>query len=238
MTTLKAQRAAEVLANRHTSFAKRVATLTGHVGESVSVRAMRLAFESGTSADEFAAQIAAREPVGRALHTQKAEAIKAAAMDAAAVIGNVQLELEKAGWDINAAAPYPAYRELYQPDYKTKKAKHYLFGSLTENGLDGYQSSREGQPYIVKMRDEAIDRFIRQAEQGAALQYDMFICKMVKKIGAGAVDAEITGDHIWGYSFLTVTLKDGTTERWKTQQIWNYSVHGLRFPQWPSRKVK
>jgi hypothetical protein len=51
-------------------------------------------------------------------------------------------------------------------------------------------------------------------------------------------DASITGTHIWGHSVLTVTLPNGTVERWKTQQIVNQSKLGLLFNQWPSRKMK
>lgn len=236
MTTLKAQRAAQVLANRKTAFAKRLATLTGHVAGRVSQKEIDHAVAEGWSADQFAAVIAAQEPVGAALHTQKTEAIKAAAIDAATTIGSIQLRLEQAGWDINAVAPHAG--SVWDHDYREKRARRNFVESLTADVKDGYHRYAKGEPRIVRMSDEGIERFIRHAEEDAALQYDAFICKMVRKIGEGAVDAEIEGNHIWSWSILVVTLADGTTERWKTQQIWNTSIHGLRFPQWPSRKLK
>jgi hypothetical protein len=236
MTTLKAQRAAEVLANRHINFGKRVATLTGHVASRTPAIEMAIALNDGKTADQFAAEIAAREPVGAALHPQKIEAVKAAAMDAAVTVGAIQLKLEQAGWDLNVLVPEP--KSVWDRDYKAIRAKRNLIESLTERADGSYSYARRGQPDIRKMDPKGIARFIERAEQDAALQYDAFICKMVKKIGEGAVTARIEGEHIWGYSFLTVTLKDGSSERWKTQQIINTSIHGLRFPQWPSRKVK
>jgi hypothetical protein len=157
-------------------------------------------------------------------------------MDAAVTVGAIQLKLEQAGWDLNVLVPEP--KSVWARDYKAIRAKRNLIESLTERADGSYSYARRGQPDIRKMSDEGIDRFIRHAEQDAALQYDAFICKMVKKVGPLAVDASIKGDHIWSYSLLTVTLEDGTVETWKTQQIWNTSIHGLRFPQWPSRKVK
>ncbi len=87
------------------------------------------------------------------------------------------------------------------------------------------------------MDQNGIDRFISNSEQDAALQYDAFICKMVAKVG-DVTDATLQGDHVWSHSILTVTLPDGSQQRWKTQQIVNYSVYGTPYLQWPSRIVK
>jgi hypothetical protein len=234
--TQKEIKAAEVLANRQLAFAKKVRTLTGHVASRIPAVELARAFNSGKTADVFAAEIAAREPVGKALHSQKAEAVKAAAADAAVTVGYVQKKLEDAGWDRNAVVSYPSH---YEHDHKAKRAEYHLFCGLSKaDPALGYQSYTSKGRYIVVMNEEAIARFIQQAEEAAAIQYDAFICKMVSKVGPDVADAAIKGDHVWSYSILTVTLKDGTEQRWKTQQITNYSVHGTRFPQWPSRIVK
>lgn len=236
MTTItkKAAKAAEVLANQKLAYAKKVRALTGHVLNRLPADALLVAFDAGISADEYAAQIASHEPVGRALHPQKADAVQSAAADAAVTIGKVRAELEAAGWDIEVAAPYPSSLRESRETYKKKAARRSLFSTLTRP----VGTPRHGQPKIVEMSEQGAIRFINAAEEMAAAQYDQFICKMVSKVGPDVADATIVGDHIWAHSVLTVTLLDGTVQRWQTQQIWNYSVHGLRFPQWPSRIVK
>ena len=107
--------------------------------------------------------------------------------------------------------------------------------SLTTKATEGYRL--RGEPNLVKLSDEGCSRFIEQSAQDAALQYDAFICKLVSKVGE-IVDASIEGDHVWGWSILTVTKADGSKENWKTQQIRNYSVYGTPYLQWPTRIVK
>lgn len=233
-------------ANKREAFAKRVNGLLGHASARVSKSHLDTAFgnavfanvDLGPAADAFAAAIAAKEPVGRALHQQKAAAVAYAREDAQKVIDRVAKELEAAGWDINVAAPYPNSRRDGQSAYKQKRAKYGLFQSLTENAEKdvGYRYDRNA-PKIVKLSDDGCARFIEQSAQDAALQYDAFICKLVSKVGE-IVDASIEGDHVWGWSILTVTKADGSKENWKTQQIRNYSVYGTPYLQWPTRIVK
>lgn len=233
--TKKDQKAAEVLANRKLAFAKKLGALTGHVAARIPAREIATAFDAGRTAEDFAAEIAAREPVGLALHPLKAEAVKAAAADAAVTVGHVQRKLEAAGWDIKVAAPRA--KSCWDRDYKTQNAYRALVSSLTESVKEGYHYPRPGEPEIVRMSEKGIIRFIAQAEENAALFYDAFIVKMVAKVGE-VTAATINGNHVWDHSILRVTLPTGEVQKWKTQQIWNYSVHGLRFPQWPSRVVK
>jgi hypothetical protein len=231
--TKKDQKAAEVLANRKVAFAKKAANLLGHVGGRIPAASITAAFNANMTAEEFAFTIASQEPVGLALHPLKAEAVKSAAADAAVTVGWV----EAAGWDINVAAPRPSSMRMGRTEYKAAQARRSLFSSVTESAVEGYHYPRPGEPVLVRMSDESIARFISNAERDAAGQYDAFICKMVAKVGE-VTDAQISGDHVWSYSTLFVTLPDGSTQKWRTQQIWNYSVYGLRYPQWPSRVVK
>lgn len=244
-TQTKAQiEAARVLENRRAAFAKRVRNLLGHVGQRTAQSLLDARFDAmspadqveyGPKADALAAELASVEPVGRALHPQKVDAVRSAREDAERVIERVRKELEAAGWNIDAVAPYPNSFRTGRDEYKRMSAKRSLFSSLTERQNPG--SYKREDEKLVKMSEDGIARFISNSEQDAALQYDAFICKMVSKVGDVA-DAEIAGEHVWSHSILTVTKQDGSVERWKTQQIVNYSVYGRPYLQWPSRKVK
>jgi len=84
---------------------------------------------------------------------------------------------------------------------------------------------------------EGIDKFLDDAAAMASAQYDEFICKLIRKVGP-CTAATLQGSHVWGYSTLTCSLVDGTTQAWRTQQIVNVSKLGKVFNQWPSRQVK
>lgn len=229
--TKAAEKAAAVRANKLEAFGKKVRSLLGHV--TLANATILEAFESGTTADAFAAEVAAREPVGNAVHARKEAAVNHAEKAVRARIEKTLNELEAAGWDRNAYAPYPRYNQ-YGPEADAAKAKHNWVHSLTSNGSGSYRS---GQPDIAQRDERGIERQVQFARETTALQYDAFICKMVKKVGP-CLAAQLTGDHIWGHSFLTVMKPGGSTERWKTQQIVNYSVLGNAYYQWPSRIVK
>jgi hypothetical protein len=216
------------------AFARKVRTLLGHV--SVDNSTLRAAFDAGKEAEPYAAEVAAKEPVGAALHDKKADAVKSAGEDARVYVGKVREDLIKHGWDLNAAAPYPYREHGYQAD--AKKLKHNNYSRLTTSDpAKGYQSRRmNNDPHFVIMDDASIERFVEQAERAAAMYYDAFICKMVAKVGV-CDEAKCEGNHVWSHSILTVT-KGSTVERWKTQQIINVSKLGLHFPQWPSRLMK
>ena len=225
-----------IAANKLAAFERKVCTLTGHVMRRIPAKELHEAFAEGKEAEVFAAEIASREPVGRALHLGKADAVADAAKQARETVEKVRADLEANAWDIHAAAPYPYRGHGYAAEMARAKANRYQRLSKDDPALP-YQGSRPGEPRIVVMSDEGIASFVEGAERGAATYYDAFIVKMVAKVGE-AQDATIDGSHVWSHSILTVTLKDGTVERWKTQQIQNYSKLGFPFPQWPSRKLK
>lgn len=251
--TKAALKAAEVLENKRVAYVKRVRTLTGHlVGQRMDVGAALAAMEAGTTADAYAAQLAALEPVGKVIHPLKADAIKSAGDRARRIVANVTAKLVEAGWNIDTAAPRaPRSMSAWSHEYKAINAKRSLFQTLTEEDRDATSAwhaaapedqearreyFRAGRPEIVRMSERGIARFVEMAEQEAALQYDAFICKLVSKIG-DCDGAELTGSHVWAFSVLTVRKGD-TVERWKTQQIWNVSKLGNEFPQWPTRLLK
>jgi hypothetical protein len=94
------------------------------------------------------------------------------------------------------------------------------------------------KPQFVTINNEGIERIVSAARTDASAQYIAFVAKLIKKIGDDVVDANLSGSHVWGYSYLTITRASGSKECWKTQQILNVSVLGTVFNQWPTRKVK
>lgn len=250
MPTKAELKAAEVLANQRMAFEKKVRSLLGHVAVIGSrenrvkaadldrvFNALQYKGEYGPAAEAFAAEIASREPVGAAVHAQKADAVAFAEKHARAYVGRVAAKLREHDWDFEAAYPSPRGMSSWDPRYKAIQQERSNVHALVEQDPSkGYQSYGRA-PYVVVMSPRGVERFVDNARQSAALQYDMFICKMVAKIGP-AKSAELEGDHVWGHSFLNVELADGSRERWKTQQITNYTKYGDPYLQWPSRKVK
>lgn len=243
MTTKKAEKAAQVEENKRNAYLTKVRTLIGYVGERMNVSAAVAAYDAKKDALLYAAEIVALEPVGVAVWPQKAEAVKAATQYANQVITKNLAKLEAVKWDTAKLGIYPKYVSKYHVPldqyiaYERACAKHAAAHRFTEV-VEGDKYSHEDKPCIVQRDDERILRFVTQTEEQAANQYNAFVCQLVGKIGPNAASATLEGNHVWSYSTLTVTLKDGTIQRWKTQQITNCSVLGKYFPQWPTRLMK
>jgi len=240
--TKKAERAAQVAANRRAAYFKRVRTLIGHVlassaFERVTPAQLDAAIAAGKTADMFAAEVASREPVGKAVHPLKAQAVLAARKYAEEQIAEIKADLEKHGWDLNKAAPYPNSITTGRKQYIEMIGKYQLYSSVTQWAGNGIRRGGRGEPNPVEMSPEGCQRHTTRLEEIAAFNYDAFICKLVMKVGA-CKSANLHGDHVWQSSTLTVVLKDGTKQRWFTQQITNRSVLGKYFPQWPTRLMK
>ena len=145
------------------------------------------------------------------------------------VNANLQ-RLADVGWDVDLIAPYP---KAHNPNYKRCVSYRNFMISITTYTKP---TLRPGEPQLRKQSLIAEQRYVDSCKAAADAQYSAFIAKLNKKIGT-CDSADLTGDHVWGYSLLTVT-KAGVTEIWKTQQIVNVSVLHKVFNQWPSRKVK
>lgn len=235
--TKKAEKAAAVLANKLMAFNRRVTTLTGHVADRIPADERTAAFNANKTAEEFAAEVATREPVGAALFAAKAEAVEFAAEEARKEVAKVREQLIAGGWNLTEIAPHPARDIRYTTAGEKMAKKRAAFSDLTKaDPAKGYQRTAPGEPYIVVMDDDRVARHVERAASEAALYYDAFIVKMVAKVGE-CDGAAIQGSHVWSHSILTVT-KGATVERWKTQQIVNYSVYGRPYLQWPSRLLK
>lgn len=230
MTKAEAKRL-EVEANRRFAYDKKVRTLVGlTASRKLTAAQVTAAIEAGKTAEAFAAEVAALEPVGAAIYPLKAAAVARATQDAQKVVDRVAAELAEAG---GVLAPYPTRRAVSERDYERAMSKYRLWSVLTVGDKTSYRPS---DVQTGTMSENGAEWFIAQAQAQAAEQYDAFVCKLVNKIGDGATVATLDGSHVWGHSILTVT-KPGGVERWKTQQIVNYSKFGLPYNQWPSRKV-
>jgi len=229
--TKKAEKAAAVEANKFAAYAKKVRTLAGWV--KVSDGAIKTAYSINVTAEAFAVSYACQTAVGAAIWPLKLQAVQAAAKRARETIETMAEALKAAEWKIDAVAPRPDYRDA---NYRSKSMTRAHYESIFSVAYPRDYHSKE--PAIASRNGKLEVKYISDAEKDAAYQYDLFVMKLVAKIGPDAVSATLQGDHVWSYSVLTVTMKDETVQRWKTQQITNCSKLGLWFPQWPSRLMK
>jgi hypothetical protein len=188
-------------------------------------------------------------------------------------------ELEAHGMDIEKVAPFPHSR-MSRNDYVAKQGYYNFVHSFTRGvrvcyfckgekhrdddqvcsvcegaGIVESGSHTPGTPNIVQVRQDLVQMLLKRAREDASTQYDAFIAKLTKKVveslNGEPDEVELSGDHVWGYSFLKVqkhspkvTSGNGSMfwttliETWKTQQIINVSKLGTLYNQWPSRKVK
>lgn len=171
-------------------------------------------------------------PIEVAVAPLKETALVRAEKDAKNFVEKIFAKLAEVNNDMEMAYPYP--KDCWAPDYKKNLRLRATVSSL----IDHVKSSRRiNEPDFVVRNDVKVAAFVERAKEFAGIQYDEFVVKLVNKIGE-VTDASLDGDHVWGYSVLTVTKTDGTKEKWKTQQIVNVSKLGLLFNQWPSRKMK
>lgn len=173
-------------------------------------------------------------PVETAVAPMKSEAMDRAAKDAREMVARRIAKLEAANWDLSVVAPEPNSFRMGRNEYLSVKRERSSYLSFVRH-VDSWR--KRGEPETVRVDEPSVERFVTACVEGAAASYEMFVAKLVRKIGA-CETAELTGSHVWGYSILTVTKADGSKENWKTQQIVNVSKLGLLFNQWPSRKVK
>lgn len=175
-------------------------------------------------------------PVGKAAAPLLNDAMESAEKDAREYIDYLMPQIEAAGWDLNVVAPYPNSHSSKE-DYRKALAKRTIFSILTKPRAGSPSSYRRGEPQFREPCAEGVARFIENEKRDAAFNYEAFQYKLVDKIGE-CETATLDGNHVWSFSVLKVVKAGGVIENWKTQQIVNRSVYGLRFNQYPSRKVK
>ena len=195
-------------------------------------------------------------PISKAVEPQRRAAVQKARDDAQKVVDKIHSHLAEHDWDLNQAAPRPHWRD--QTSYQGQNAlrKHQLYQSVTthdgeRNDKLGYADRNKHQfvkavgsikihhPEKGKV-DRVIDngkKYVDEAESQAHAGYDAFIHKLHDKVGPHT-SAELTGNHVWGYSVLHIGHADGAKQKWKTQQIFKLSKLGKPHNQWPTRKIK
>lgn len=175
---------------------------------------------------------AQRSPIRQAVEPLIADAQKWAEQITREHIAKAEQQLAAADWDLEKVAPYPSSRNS-RADFMAGERRYRFFRAFTTSR----KSSRSmHDPNFCDPNPTAIEKIVKEAREDAAAKYEAFIAKLEQKVGAHT-SAKLEGNHVWGWSFLTVQTPTGV-QIWKTQQITNVSVLGLYFPQWPSRKVK
>ena len=166
------------------------------------------------------------------------EPIKQASIDAAIeatreVIANYKERLEAANWDLNVAFPRPSHNTS-RANYMAMKARHDFAYSLVR----AVKSSRRmNEPLLVEWCEEDVEYVVKTAAKDAALQYEAYVAKLIKKVGD--CDSAVMGfmNGVW-YDSNLVVIKNGTKEVWNTKCIVNRSVYGKVFNQFPTRLRK
>jgi len=169
-------------------------------------------------------------PIRTAVLPLKQAAQDRAEVEARKLIARMHAKLEAAQWDLNDAAPRPG---SWDRDYQEKMAVVARYNAVTSSYREDYMPRA---PRPVYIDEQKVERFVLDAREDAAAQYEAFIAKLEGKIGE-TLSAVLTGNHVWGYSFLTVQTAEGQ-QTWKTQMIVNCSKLGKLFNQFPTRKVK
>lgn len=173
-------------------------------------------------------------PIETAVAHLKEDAMKRAEDFARERIAKAIQQLEEVGMDRDLVAPYPSAMKEDRKSYAVKLGRYRFFCSITKT-VSGMHSFKD--PRIVTVEEDKIEKVVAETREMAAAQYDAFVAKLINKTGEGVISAELTGNHVWGYSKLRV-LKEGSEEIWKTQTIINVSKLGKVFNQFPTRKVK
>lgn len=173
-------------------------------------------------------------PIAQAVEPLRQAAIDKSAVFASKLIDQMMARLEAHGWNIKAAYPRPT-GTMDKFSYRLAQVQLQIAERLTtlDKTKHPFGTMRMGEPHYVVPNQLGAEKFIEEARADASAQYDLFIAKLEQKVGEHSA-ARLDGDHVWGFSILSVTTPNGV-QRWKTQQIVNTSSLGKVFNQWPTR---
>ena len=139
-----------------------------------------------------------------------------------------------AGTDLRTKYPYPNGR-MSRAEYR-KYDNAARFARMVLKQVERQFCGNYGDPEIVAgPNTEAIERMLTATAQATAAEFDAYVAKLEGEVGE-CDEASVEG-ALWNGSILTVR-KGKRVERWKTQQIVNWSGLGTAYNQWPTRKVK
>ena len=139
--------------------------------------------------------------------------------------------LAAVGWNIQQYAPR-AKSTMSREKYIQVSRFHDLVMSITRPS--------QSDSYLREPHPEAVKVMIAKVREQADANCTAYAAKLDFKTGGNAVRAKawtLTADP-WIESMLEITKPNGEVEHWRTQLIYNHSVYGLPFVQFPTRKVK
>lgn len=168
-------------------------------------------------------------PVAVAVEPLRAAAVERAKIEGRRIAGAY---LAKFAADPKLAQYPRGTGSMGKLEYNLVMSTYRIIQSLTTALKDAYRQ----EDRTVVADPAKVEIFVNDCGERAEKEYTAFVAKLEIKVGTCDA-AELTGDHVWGYSFLRVTKGSDVTV-WKTQQIVNVSVLGKCFNQWPTRKVK
>lgn len=214
----------------------------------------RLIAEKLAAADAAKAKYRAEvfsHPVAIAVEPLRAAAVIQAENEGYAYVARIEEALKNHGYDLNAIAPYPRSNMGKEAYRKASNKRNSIEMMTKEVDPDKYRyggwQAKYTNPLIVETCPERIVHYIKMCKDIAESQYEGFVYKLYRKLntpGASAVvsatldDNTLEHDILWSLSLLTVTRDDGSVEKWRTRMIFNTSIYGKVFPQWPTRIVK
>ena len=166
-----------------------------------------------------------------AVEPLRADAIARAEQRVRDWVARVEAQLAAVNNDMRAYAPFPSSAGS---DYKRKLAFRKAVESVVTYAA---AYARGGEPQIVSVNAEKVERFVRDARDEASASFDAYAEKLAGKVGT-IRSASICGATLWHGSTLTVETEAGEVQRWRTTQIVNVSVLGKLFNQWPTRRLK
>jgi len=171
-------------------------------------------------------------PIAQAVEPLRVAAQDRAMQFAAQRLDKLLAALGAVDWDLNKVAPIPK-TNISRAEYRQRAEERVLLLRVT---TPAWVRRRLGEPDKREVSVEAVARYLKSEREACSVAYDAFIAKLEQKIGECSA-ASLEGDHVWGYSVLSVETPAGA-QRWKTQQIVNISSLGKVFNQWPTTKMR
>lgn len=138
------------------------------------------------------------------------------------------------GTNLKETAPFPSSMNNRKAYIAGKNRYDLARRVMNVEHPNGHR--RADPDMAVSINNEAIDRMVKMAGEDASFSFDQYAAKLNEKVGT-CDSAEICGSFLWDGSILTIKRGE-EVERWKTQQILNFSGLGTAYNQWPTRKVK
>jgi len=164
-------------------------------------------------------------PIVVAVEPLRIEAIKHAKMTALTFLDGFNTMLINENWNVDAIAPYPQGK-IDLVDYNKTLGSFILSRKLLK---------LKDAP-VSEMR-EFVFAFIKDAEDNAEHQYNIFINQLQAKIGDYTA-IEFKGNHVVSQSILKVIKSEEKTIHWKSEMVPYLSKNGKHVCDFVIKKMK